>query len=217
MRPDSSPDYRRRIQLVMPEAKNSLRTARGVGRGVARGIARGASGLLIVVGVLGPAGTSLAATFSGALASPAAAAALLAVDCTDSGSGAPASLTLQVTNSAPVSGAFVSAQIRKGNLATNTTDPVDGDAGASPAVFVNGGAGRYDVFVDKTGSGAEAFSVTAQCWTGAGGSGVAAGTAIRSAQGGSVPMSSLGGGLLALGLSLVCASRAAARRFARTH
>ena len=114
---------------------------------------------------------SLAATLQAALAPPAAASALLAVDCTNAGSGDPASLTVQVANLAPTSGAFVSAQIRKGNSATNTTDPVDADGSPSPAVFVNGGAGRYDVFVDKSGAGQESFEVTAQCWTGAGGTG----------------------------------------------
>ena len=149
---------------------------------------------------------SFAATLQGNLASPASASALLAVDCANAGAGDPASLTVQVANLGPLSGAFVSAQIRKGTSATNTTDPIDADGGASPAVFVNGGAGRYDVFVDKSGAGAESFEVTAQCWTGAAGTGSPTGTALFSTAGGDVPTGSAGAlfGLVA-GL-LGCAS-----------
>lgn len=153
------------------------------------------------------AGSARAATRSGTLGNAASASALIAVDCADDGAGAPASLTIQVANVAPISGAFVGGQIRKGNLATNTTDPVDDDGNASPAVFVNGGAGRYDVFVDKTAAGSEAFVLTAQCWTGAGGTGAPTGTTIASTAGGNVPTSSpwsallLGIALLAAGLS----------------
>lgn len=159
-----------------------------------------------------------AATRSGALGAAASASALLAVDCVDSGSGVPASLTIQVANLAPISGAIVLAQIRKGLLATNTTDPVDGDGSASPAVFVNGGAGRYDVFVDKTAAGAETFELSAQCWTGAGGTGAPAGTSISAADGGAVPTGSpwgallLGAALVAAGLSPLRTHRARARR-----
>jgi hypothetical protein len=145
-----------------------------------------------------------AATRTGTLGAAASASALLAVDCVDSGSGVPASLTIQVANLAPISGAIVSAQIRKGLLATNTTDPVDGDANPSPAVFVNGGSGRYDVFVDKTAAGAEAFELSAQCWTGAGGTGAPAGTSIAAADGGAVPTGSPWGAIL-LGAALVVA------------
>ncbi|MBK7951005.1 MAG: hypothetical protein IPK00_20150 [Deltaproteobacteria bacterium] len=164
------------------------------------------------------ASPSRAATRSGSLGAAASASVLIAVDCADSGSGVPASLTIQIANLAPISGALVSAQIRKGNLATNTTDALDDDGNASPAVFVNGGTGRYDVFVDKTAAGAEAFLLTAQCWTGAGGTGVPAGTSIAAAEGGNVPTGS-GWGAILLGLALVVAGlsplRARASRAAR--
>jgi hypothetical protein len=134
-----------------------------------------------------------------------------AVDCSDSGSGVPASLVIQVANLAPFSGALVGAQIRKGTLATNTTDPIDDDGLASPAVFVNGGAGLYDVYVDKTSAGLESFELTAQCFTGAGGTGSPAGTSIAPAAGGDVPTASAHSALL-LGAGLLLVGSASLRR-----
>ena len=156
---------------------------------------------------------SLAATLQGDLASPPSASTLLAVDCANAGAGEPASLTVQVANLAPVSGAFVSAQIRKSTAATNTTDPIDADGSPSPAVFVNGGAGRYDVFVDKSGTGSESYEVTAQCWTGAGGTGSPTGTTFFGSQGGSVPTASAG--VLALLSSALAATAIASLRTRR--
>jgi hypothetical protein len=144
-----------------------------------------------------------AATLTGSLATPASASALLAVDCASDA----ASLSAQVTNLAPISGALVGLQIKKGNAAINTTDPIDGDVDPSSAVFVSGGAGRYDVFVDKTDAGAEAWSVVAQCWTGAGGTGTPTGTTLFSTQGGSVPTGSFAARAL-LAATLVAAGMA---------
>lgn len=145
-----------------------------------------------------------ASSLTGSLGSDASSAALLSVDCSNSGSGPPASLTIQVSNRAPVSGAVVSAQIRRANAATNTTDPVDDDGLPSPAVFVNGGEGVYDVFVDKSTAGSESFELVAQCWTGAGGTGAPAGTRIFGANGASVP------GLGVVGALALCAGLATA-------
>ncbi len=161
---------------------------------------------LLAVFLSGPS-LAVAATLQGDLASPAAASALLAVDCANGGAGDPVSLTVQVAHLGPISGASVSAQIRKGTSATNTTDPVAADGGASPAVFVNGGAGRYDVFVDKSGAGAASFEVTAQCWTGAGGAGSPTGTALFSTAGGDVPTGSAWA-LLVLAASLLASATA---------
>jgi len=160
------------------------------------------------------AGPAAAATFAGSLPNAAADGVILAVDCTDSGTGAPASLSIAVEDTAPALAPVVSAQIRKGNAAVNTTDSADADGGASPAVFVNGGAGRYDVWVDKSAAGAEAFVVSAQCWTGAGASGSPAGTAIFAIRGGSVPASSAFAAL-ALGAALVAAATASLVRIGR--
>jgi len=144
-----------------------------------------------------------AAALSGSLGSPASASALLAVDCASDA----ASLSAQVTNLAPISGALVGLQIKKGNVAINSTDPIDGDVDPSPAVFVSGGAGRYDVFVDKTDAGAEAYLVVAQCWTGAGGTGAPTGTTLFPTQGGSVPTGSFAARAL-LAATLVAAGTA---------
>jgi hypothetical protein len=147
-----------------------------------------------------------AATLTGALPSSATGASLLVVDCSNSGAGEPASLTIQVRDLAPAQAPIVSVQARRNFAAKSSSDGSDGDGTASPIVFLDEGAGRYDIYVDKNAAGEELFEVTAQCWTGAGGSGVATGTSLFAAQGGSVPASSpladllLIGALLATGL-----------------
>ncbi len=172
----------------------------------------------ILAAILGVPRAADAATLSGSLPLPASSAQLLFLDCSDDGAGLPLSATVQIRDLAPVAAPIVSVQLRRGTAATNSSDDVDGDAGASPLVFVNGGAGRYDVFVDKTASGEEAFEVSAQCWTGTGGSGVPTGTSLFAAQGGAVPASSRAcQGVLVVGLMLtgrfwIGASRAATGR-----
>jgi len=164
---------------------------------------RRASILGILAAILGVPRAADAATIPGSLPSSATAARLLLLDCSNDGAGPPLSATIQIRDLAPVAAPIVSVQLRRGAAATNSSDEVDGDAGASPLVFVNGGSGRYDVFVDKTASGEEAFEVTAQCWTGTGGSGVPTGTALFAAQGGAVPASSgAWPGVLVVGLLL---------------
>lgn len=127
---------------------------------------------------LGAAAGASADTQGGSLAAEASSARYYQVTCSDDGSGPPLSLVTQVRDLAPIAAPLLSVQIQKGNLATNGTDAVDADAGFSPPVWVNGGAGVYDVFVDKTASGAEGFTLSFQCMTGADGSGVPTGTSI---------------------------------------
>jgi hypothetical protein len=117
---------------------------------------------------------------SGSLASEASDTDFYQVTCSNDGSGAPASLVAQVLDAAPVAAPLVSVQTQKTlpAVATNATDAVDGDAGASPSVALNGGAGTYDVFVDKSAAGAESYTLTVQCMTGLNGGGVPTGTAI---------------------------------------
>jgi hypothetical protein len=119
-----------------------------------------------------------AATQPGSLDAAAASADLLRVTCFDDGAGAPASLAVQVRDDAPSVAPLLSAQIRKGNAATNTTDPTDADAAFSPLAFVNGAAGVYDVFVDKSAAGAESYTLSFQCTTGSDGGGAPTGTSI---------------------------------------
>lgn len=161
--------------------------------------------------VLGLPSSAGADTLAGNLPASATAARLLFLDCSDDGAGAPLSATVQVRDLAPVAAPLISVQLRKGTAATNSTDAVDGDGGASPLVFVNGGSGRYDVYVDKTEAGEEAFEVVAQCWTGAGGTGAATGTALSSATGTPVPLAT-GPGLAALAAGLFEVARRKLRR-----
>lgn len=58
---------------------------------------------------------------------------------------------------------LLSAQIIKGTVATSTTDPISGDAVASPPMRHHGGNGLYQVLVNKTGAGAAVFTITAHC------------------------------------------------------
>jgi hypothetical protein len=117
-------------------------------------------------------------TQPGSLAAAASAANYYQVTCSDDGAGAPASLAVAVRDVAPAAAPLVSVQIQKGSAARNATDAVDGDPGFSPTVFVDGGAGVYDVFVDKSDAGAEDFVLAFQCTTGAGGTGSPTGTSI---------------------------------------
>lgn len=143
-----------------------------------------AVGLALSLGV--PAIAS-AATQAGLLPSSATEAVLLSVECSDDGSGLPASMTASIRDLNPVLGPVVSLQLRRNFAAKSTTDPVDGDAAASPIAILNEGAGHYDLYVDKNGVGEESFEVSAQCWTGTNGTGVATGTVLRSTQGAPVP------------------------------
>ena len=69
-------------------------------------------------------------------------------------------LQLQVQT---VGGPLVSAQVIKGNAATNLTDPVNGDAQPSPGTRTRGGNGLYQVLINKAGPGVVTFGVTAHC------------------------------------------------------
>lgn len=94
------------------------------------------------------------------------ATALAAVSCFDDGNGAPAGLFVQVIDlSEPVDGLLVSIQLYKGLKATSTTDPVSGDADFSEGVQLDGGAGVYQLLVNKTAAGAKRFDVVWHCMT----------------------------------------------------
>ena len=67
--------------------------------------------------------------------------------------------------SAPVQGLLLSLHIYKGNQMTTATDPVSGDANASPIIAINGGAGDYYISATKTKAGLRSFTVTFQCLT----------------------------------------------------
>jgi hypothetical protein len=122
--------------------------------------------------------TGFAVERGGLLADAASAVDYYQVTCSNDGSGVPQSLAVQVRDRAPVSAPLVSVQAQKGFAATNTTDPMDGDSNPSPVAAVNGGAGAYDVFVDKSAAGPDGYSLTAECKTGLDGAGGTTGTAI---------------------------------------
>ena len=132
---------------------------------------------LLASGLLGARSAS-AHGQNGSLGGAAAATDYYQVTCSDDGGGPPASLAMQVLDAAPVATPLVSVQVKRGSLLTNTTDPVDGDGSRSPLVAVNGGAGVYEVVVDKTGSGAEAYALEFHCVTGPDGTGFHTGTTI---------------------------------------
>jgi hypothetical protein len=134
-------------------------------------------GLVLLALALGGASLASAHTQNGSLGTSASATDYYAITCSNDGSGAPGSLVLEVLDAGPVAAPLVSAQIRKGSLLTNTTPAGDGEW--SPLVFLNGGAGTYDVLVDKSDAGAESYTLDFHCVTGTNGGGVHTGTAIQ--------------------------------------
>ena len=155
------------------------------------------------------AGAASAATQSGSLAAAAASGSPFRVTCSDDGAGAPASLAVQVRDDPPAAAALVSVQVRKGSSASSATDPAEGDADPSPLVFVNGGSGVYDVYVDKTAAGVEGYTLGYQCMTGTNGTGVPTGTSISPSAGVPIPVLPFFAALL-LALALGGASVASA-------
>ncbi|HTO05566.1 MAG TPA: hypothetical protein VMR86_00775 [Myxococcota bacterium] len=168
---------------------------------------------LALLAVLGRAASADGATQTGILASDAAAVDYYQVTCSDDGSGAPASLAVQVQETSPAVAPLVSLQVQKAFAATNTTDPAGADTGASPLVALNGGAGAYDVFVDKSGAGLCGYALSVQCKTGTDGSGSNTGTAIAGITVSPPPIPALPGAVRwALAAALAALAACAARR-----
>lgn len=65
--------------------------------------------------------------------------------------------------SGAVAGLQVNLQIIKIDRADSTTDPISGDNDFSPYARVDGGAGTYQLLVNKTAVGARAFEVSYHC------------------------------------------------------
>lgn len=84
------------------------------------------------------------------------------VICSAEGGNDTDHLFLELRTTTPNAPAL-SAQVIKGPLATNTTDPVGGDAAFSPASRTRGGNGLYHVLINKSGPGVVVFSVNAHC------------------------------------------------------
>ncbi|CAK0758840.1 exported hypothetical protein [Gammaproteobacteria bacterium] len=101
-------------------------------------------------------------TFTFSLGSAAGATDYYGVICSTDGGASTDHLLLQIRSDTP-NGPLVSAQVRKGAMATNTTDPVSGDAEYSPASQTRGGDGLYDVMINKTGPGTVVYTVVVHC------------------------------------------------------
>ena len=65
--------------------------------------------------------------------------------------------------SGTVAGLHVNLLIIKGSQADSATDPVSGDNDFSPSARVDGGAGTYQLLVNKTAAGSRAFEVSYHC------------------------------------------------------
>lgn len=88
------------------------------------------------------------------------------VSCFDDGHGPTAGLYARVKDmSAPVPGLLVNLQLQKGTVATNTSDPVSGDAAFSPAVTLPAGEGVYRLLINKTAAGARHVELEYHCLT----------------------------------------------------
>ena len=102
----------------------------------------------------------------GADGTNASATGLAAITCEDDGNGEPEGLFVQIKDlSEPVTGLFINIQLYKGTQATSTTDTISGDADFSEGVQLNGGAGTYQMILNKTNVGARAFEVVWHCMT----------------------------------------------------
>lgn len=122
--------------------------------------------LLVCSSFSTPSFAHTAGAILGADGTNASATALAAVSCFDDGNGAPAGLFAQIIDlSEPIDGLLISLQLYKGLQATNTTDPVSGDADFSEGVQLDGGAGVYQLLVNKTAAGAKRFDVVWHCMT----------------------------------------------------
>ncbi len=90
------------------------------------------------------------------------------ISCFDDGGGPTAYLFIQIQDgSIPVPGLLVSAQayFDQTKIMTNTSDPISGDANASPGVQLSGGNGNYILSVSKTAVGARQYNITVHCWS----------------------------------------------------
>ena len=122
-------------------------------------------------------------TQSGSLGADATATDLYQIVCSNDGTGAPGSLSVQILDDVPAAAPKVGVQVRGGSLLSTSTDPVDGDATASPLISVDVTTTLvFDVLVDKTGAGSENYVLTYHCLTGPNGTGLHTGTAIANKQ-----------------------------------
>lgn len=141
-----------------------------------------ASMLVAIAAALATPTRASAHTQSGSLASGASATDLYQVTCFNNGSGAPSSLVLSVIDTSPGALPLVSVHGRRAASALTASDTTTADAVPSPTIYVNEGAGGYDVLVTKSGSGSKFYSLTYHCTTLPDGAGVHTGSALSTLQ-----------------------------------
>jgi hypothetical protein len=125
-----------------------------------------AASILVVGGHAGIASAHTAGGVIDAAGTNASATDYATVSCYDDGDGPASFLFIQIQDqSAPVPGLLMSMQAAKGNQIITTSDPVSGDASASPGVQLWGGNGTYYINASKTAAGARLFTVTYHCMT----------------------------------------------------
>ncbi|MCF7986425.1 MAG: hypothetical protein K9L60_02575 [Methylovulum sp.] len=108
-------------------------------------------------------GLADAESLHGSLGVSAASTDVYRVMCSANANGDTVSLKVSLVDLAPKATPMLSAQVLKAQLAKNTTDAIDGDKLASPAVLISGGNGGYDLRVNKTAAGAELYSLNYSC------------------------------------------------------
>lgn len=128
---------------------------------------------LLSLAALGQADSVLAHDQSGSLGTAASAVDYYEVQCYNDGSGDTAHLYTQVINyttganvpKVSVQVLWTGAPVVKNNIASNTTDPINGDTVDSPIIRQSGANGWYYMSVNKTGAGSLVYDVTYHCQT----------------------------------------------------
>jgi hypothetical protein len=119
-----------------------------------------------ILAALGYVGGVSAHEQGGTLGKPAATTHYYQVTCYDDGSGPADHLSIQVKDELPKAKPLVSVLVVTGLQAKNSTDAIDGDAIASPVLNIKGVNGTtYYVFVNKTSTGIETYSLDYHCLT----------------------------------------------------
>jgi hypothetical protein len=129
----------------------------------------------VLLGIFAHSGMATAKSLNGALGNAAGATDFYRVTCSKNANGDTDNLKVSLLDLAPVAAPLTSVQVVKGIMAKNTTDAIDGDTLASPAISVNGGNGLankgngvYDVRVNKTAAGIESYTLSYSCLTSTG-------------------------------------------------
>ncbi len=122
--------------------------------------------IMSLIMALAPENLVYAHDLSGSLGFASTSIDYFQVHCFDDGAGPNGYLEVALKDIAPVATPKISLQVIRDNMATNTTDPIDGDAGESPILSVNGSGDQYYLLtIDKTAAGAENYSVEYHCMT----------------------------------------------------